>query len=178
MENAFRSIIKYPNSGMDSLLHPIPFRSIPFRSISLRSIMFHQSKQSLKCSVLIRVYEGERARASDNYLLGSFGTPCLPCPRGQPLEVCFSIDENGILTVTAKEISTDNMNVITITNGKERLSTLEIEKMIKEAEKYHVEDMQFVRKANVMSALDSCVYNMKNTLKKKVVNLMLFPSRK
>ncbi|AES79994.1 hypothetical protein MTR_7g075560 [Medicago truncatula] len=48
MENAFRSIIKYPNSGMDSLLHPIPFRSIPFRSIPLRSIMFHQSKQSLK----------------------------------------------------------------------------------------------------------------------------------
>ncbi|KEH42371.1 heat shock 70 kDa protein [Medicago truncatula] len=170
MENAFRSIIKYPNSGMDSLLHPIPFRTS--KVLSTKVLWDNQ------CSVLIRVYEGERARASDNYLLGSFGTPCLPCPRGQPLEVCFSIDENGILTVTAKEISTDNMNVITITNGKERLSTLEIEKMIKEAEKYHVEDMQFVRKANVMSALDSCVYNMKNTLKKKVVNLMLFPSRK
>jgi heat shock 70kDa protein 1/2/6/8 len=64
------------------------------------------------------------------------------------------------------------MNAIAITNDKERLSTLEIEKMIKEAEKYHVEDMQFLRKAKVMSALDSCVYNMKNTLK-KVVNLML-----
>jgi len=55
-----------------------------------------------QCSVLIRVYEGERARACDNNLRGSFGIPCLPCPRGQPLEVCFSIDENGILTVTAK----------------------------------------------------------------------------
>ena len=51
----------------------------------------------------------------------------------------------------------------------------EIEKMIKEAAKYHVEDMIFLRKAKVMSALDSCVYNMKNALKKKDVNLMLSP---
>jgi len=53
------------------------------------------------------------------------------------------------------------MNAITITNDKERLSMLEIEKMIKEAEKYYVEDMQFLRKAKVMSALDSFVYNMR-----------------
>ena len=123
--------------------------------------------------VYFNVYEGERARASDNNLLGSFSLAYVP--RGQPLDVCFSIDENGILTVTAKDISTGNMNAITITNDKEKMSMLEIEKMIKEAEKYHVEDMKFLRKAKVMSALDSCVYNMKNTLRKKDVNLILSP---
>jgi len=108
-------------------------------------------------------------RANDNNLLGSFGLRCLPAPRGHPLEACFSIDENGILTVTAREISTGNMNAITITNDKERLSMFDIEKMIKEAEKYHVEDMQFLRRAKVMCALDSCVYNMKNALKKTLI---------
>ncbi|MCI22525.1 heat-shock protein, partial [Trifolium medium] len=91
---------------------------------------------------------GERARAPDNNLLGSFVLSCRPnAPRGTPLDVCFSINENGILTVSAKEISTGNMNEITITNDKERLKTLEIKKMIEEAEKYHVEDMKFLRKA-------------------------------
>ncbi|RHN59366.1 putative Heat shock protein 70 family [Medicago truncatula] len=128
-----------------------------------------------QCIVDFPVYEGERPRATDNNLLGSFRLHCLPAPRGHPLEACFSIDENGILTVTAREISTGNMNAITITNDKERLSMFDIEKMIKEAAKYHVEDMQFLRRAKVMCALDSCVYNMKNALKKNNVNLILTP---
>ena len=112
--------------------------------------------------VFIPVYEGERPRATDNNLLGSFTLPCIPGPRGKPCEVCFSIDENGILTVTAREISTGNMNAITITNNKDRLSMFDIEKMTKEAEKYCVEDIQFLIRAKVMCALDSCVYSMKN----------------
>nr|AII99891.1 heat shock protein [Cicer arietinum] len=128
------------------------------------------------CSVSIEVYEGERAKASDNNLLGLFILSCLPgAPRGQPLEVCFSIDENGILTVSAKEISTGNTNEITISNDKERLSTLEIQKLIEEAESFHVEDKKFLCKAKVMNALDYCVYNMKNALKKRDVNLKLSP---
>ncbi|KAK2414299.1 heat shock cognate 70 kDa protein [Trifolium repens] len=129
-----------------------------------------------QCSAFIKVYEGERARAADNNLLGSFSLSCLPgAPRGHPLEVCFAIDENGILTVSAKEISSANMNEITISNDKERLSTFEIKKMIEEAETYHVEDKKFLRKAEVISALDSCVYNIKNALKKKDVYSMLTP---
>jgi L1 cell adhesion molecule like protein len=67
------------------------------------------------------------------------------------------------------------MNEITISNDKERLSTFEIKKMIEEAETYHVEDKKFLRKAEVISALDSCVYNIKNALKKKDVYSMLTP---
>ncbi|RHN44847.1 putative Heat shock protein 70 family [Medicago truncatula] len=124
--------------------------------------------------VSIRVYEGERARALDNNLLGSFKLSCRPgAPRGTPLEVCFSINENGILTVSAKEISSGNMNQITINNEKERLSTFEINKMIEEAERYRMEDKEFLRKAKVMNDLDYCVYKVKNALKKKDVNLNL-----
>jgi L1 cell adhesion molecule like protein len=128
------------------------------------------------CEVSINVFEGERAKARDNNHLGFFWLSCPPgTPRGQPLEVCFAIDENGILTVSAKEISSGNMNEITVTNDKERLSAFEIRKMIEEAERYQEEDQKFLRKAKVMSGLDLCIYKIKNALKKNDVNLKLSP---
>merc|ERR1712070_1242375 len=73
--------------------------------------------------VLIQVFEGERAMTKDNNTLGKFqleGIP--PMPRGQPqIDVCFDIDANGILNVSAIEKSTGKENKITITNDKGRL---------------------------------------------------------
>ncbi|KAJ1443174.1 Heat shock protein 70 family [Sesbania bispinosa] len=120
-------------------------------------------------SVLTEVYEGERARASDNNLLGFFrlsGIP--PVPRGHPHHLCFVIDKNGILTVSAKDKTTGNSNEITITNDRERLSTVEIERLIQEAENYQAEDKKFLRKANAMNALDDYVYKMRNAFKKDI----------
>ncbi|XP_071572901.1 heat shock 70 kDa protein cognate 4-like [Temnothorax nylanderi] len=79
--------------------------------------------------VLIQVYEGERAIAKDNNILGKFeltGIP--PAPRGEPqIEVTFDININGILNVSAIEKSTGKENKITITNDKGRLSKEDIE---------------------------------------------------
>jgi len=123
-------------------------------------------------SVQCKVYEGDRARASDNNLLGFFDLLCVPgAPRGHPLEICFTIDENGILTVSEKEISTGNTNEIMITNDKERLSADEIKKLIQEAEQYRLEDEKFLRKAKVMNSLDDCVYKLRNALKNKDIKL-------
>ncbi|MCH91585.1 heat-shock protein, partial [Trifolium medium] len=97
--------------------------------------------------VSIEVYEGERASVADNNLLGSFILSCPGVPRGTPLEVCFTIDENGILTVSAMEKSSGNTNEITITNDKEKLSREEIKKLIQEAREYRAEDERFLRKA-------------------------------
>merc|ERR1719263_815927 len=70
--------------------------------------------------VLIQVFEGERSRTKDNNLLGKFelsGIP--PAPRGVPqINVCFDIDANGILNVSAEDKSTGQKNKITITNDK------------------------------------------------------------
>ena len=70
-------------------------------------------------SVEIKVYQGERAMARDNRLLGVFqlvGIP--PAPRGIPqIEVTFDIDANGILNVTAKDKATNNEQKITITSS-------------------------------------------------------------
>ncbi|MCI02900.1 heat-shock protein [Trifolium medium] len=125
-------------------------------------------------SALIRVYEGERTRASDNNLLGYFRLSGLPSAlRGHPIEVCFAVDENGILTVAAKEVSTGNTNEIIITNYRERLSAEEIKKLIQEAENYRAEDEKFQQMAQVKNALDLCVYKIETALKKQNIKLKL-----
>ncbi|XP_024388916.1 heat shock cognate 70 kDa protein [Physcomitrium patens] len=117
--------------------------------------------------VLIQVYEGERARTRDNNLLGKFelsGIP--PAPRGVPqITVCFDIDANGILNVSAEDKTTGQKNKITITNDKGRLSKDEIEKMVQEAEKYKSEDEDHKKKIESKNGLENYAYNMRNTIK-------------
>ncbi|KAL2329565.1 hypothetical protein Fmac_017146 [Flemingia macrophylla] len=121
--------------------------------------------------VKIRVYEGERARADDNNFLGSFNLYGLPAPRHHPFDVCFSIDENGILCVSAEEETTGNRNQITITNDQGRLSANEIRRMIHEAEKYSDDDKKFHKKAKMMIPLDHYVYKF-NALKDNISSVI------
>uniref|UniRef100_A0A6N2NCH5 Uncharacterized protein n=1 Tax=Salix viminalis TaxID=40686 RepID=A0A6N2NCH5_SALVM len=117
--------------------------------------------------VLIQVYEGERTRTRDNNLLGKFelsGIP--PAPRGVPqITVCFDIDANGILNVSAEDKTTGQKNKITITNDKGRLSKDDIEKMVQEAEKFKSEDEEHKKKVEAKNALENYAYNMRNTVK-------------
>ena len=136
-------------------------------SIPVKKTQTYLTTEDNQDSAVIIVYEGERARASDNNLLGSFNLWLPAAPRGLPLEVCFDINENGILFVSASEKSTGNRTEIPITNDKERLSSQQIKEMTKEAEKYRLEDEKFLRKANVMNGLEHCIYKLKNTLKRK-----------
>ncbi|XP_058199000.1 heat shock cognate 70 kDa protein 2-like [Rhododendron vialii] len=117
-------------------------------------------------AALFNVYEGERTQAGDNNILGKFtlsGIP--PAPRGvQKIGVCFDIDANGILNVSAVDKGTGQKNKITITNYKGRLSKEEIEKMVQEAEKYKFEDEEHKKKVGAKIALENYAYNMKNTI--------------
>ncbi|PPS01909.1 hypothetical protein GOBAR_AA18764 [Gossypium barbadense] len=125
--------------------------------------------------VLIQVYEGERTRTRDNNLLGKFelsGIP--PAPRGVPqITVCFDIDANGILNVSAEDKTTGQKNKITITNDKGRLSKEEIEKMVQEAEKYKSEDEEHKKKVEAKNALENYAYNMRNTVKDEKISAKL-----
>ncbi|XP_048515910.1 heat shock 70 kDa protein cognate 4-like isoform X1 [Athalia rosae] len=117
-------------------------------------------------SVLIQVYEGERAMTKDNNLLGKFelsGIP--PAPRGVPqIEVTFDIDANGILNVSAIEKSTNKENRITITNDKGRLSREDIERMVNEAERFRSEDENHRERITAKNNLESYCFNMKATV--------------
>ncbi|XP_045463275.1 heat shock-related 70 kDa protein 2-like isoform X1 [Harmonia axyridis] len=116
--------------------------------------------------VLIQVYEGERSMTKDNNLLGKFeliGIP--PAPRGIPqIEVTFDIDANGILNVSAIEAATGRKNTITIKNDKGRLTTGQIEGMVKEAEKYRAQDEKLRAQVAAKNELETYVYQIKNML--------------
>ena len=86
-------------------------------------------------AVDIMVYQGERPMAHDNKLLGHFQlTGIKPARRGQPrIEVTFSIDVNGIVKVTAKDLDTQKSQDITISDSN-GLSKEDIDRMVREAE--------------------------------------------
>jgi molecular chaperone DnaK len=117
-------------------------------------------------SVEIKVYQGERAMAKDNRLLGVFqlvGIP--PAPRGIPqVEVTFDIDANGILNVTAKDRATNNEQKITITSSS-GLSKDEVDKMAKDAEAHSADDRKQRDTIDARNRGDAMVYNVEKMLR-------------
>jgi len=110
--------------------------------------------------------QGERAMSYDNVTLGRFnlvGIP--PAPRGIPqIEVTFDIDANGILHVTAKDHGTGKEQKMTIT-APLKMSSDDIDRKIKDAEKYAEEDKQRKEKVELLNQADTLVYTTEKTLK-------------
>ena len=116
--------------------------------------------------VLIQVFEGERPLTKDNHSLGTFNLENIPpAPRGVPqIEVTFDIDSNGILNVSAQDKSTGNVKSITITNDKGRLSKDEVERLIREAEKFKDQDELVKKRVEAKNGLEQFVYSVKHTV--------------
>lgn len=116
--------------------------------------------------VIIQVFEGERTMTKDNHLLGKFtldGIP--PAPRGRPqIEVTFEINADGILQVTAEEKSTGIKEKIVITNDQNRLKADDIDRMVRDAEKYAEEDKKNKERIDSRSELESGAYGLKQEL--------------
>ncbi len=116
-------------------------------------------------SVDIIVVQGERPLAKDNIQLGRFdlvGIP--PARRGLPqIEVTFDIDSNGILHVTAKDKGTGKQQSIDIV-APHKMSKEDIDKSVKDAEKYAEEDKKIKENIETRNAAESLVYTAENTL--------------
>ncbi|RYR43432.1 hypothetical protein Ahy_A08g039855 isoform A [Arachis hypogaea] len=116
-------------------------------------------------TVCVDVYEGERLRASENNMLGLFSFDVPPAPRGFPIYICFDVNEDGILSVSAEEKLTGKKQEITINNGTGRFSAKEVAKMIEEAEMLKDEDEKYKERVKAKNALDECVYKVKKAIK-------------
>jgi len=116
-------------------------------------------------SVEIHVLQGEREMSRDNRTLGKFhlvGIP--PAPRGVPqIEVTFDIDANGIVNVSAKDLATAKEQAITIT-ASSGLNKDDIDKMVKDSERYSEEDKKRRADIEVRNQADSLVYNTEKML--------------
>jgi len=117
-------------------------------------------------AVTIRVLQGERQMANDNVELGRFdlvGIP--PAPRGIPqIEVTFDIDQNGIVHVNAKDLGTGKEQSIKISAPK-KLSEAEIEKMVKDAERFAEEDKKRKESVETKNQADTLIYSTEKALK-------------
>ena len=116
-------------------------------------------------AVEIHIVQGERDMAPDNVSLGRFQlTGLMPAPRGVPqIEVSFDIDANGILNVSAKDLGTGKEQKITITSSK-KLSKDEIEKSVKEAERFSEDDKKRREKIETINQADTLIYTTEKTL--------------
>jgi len=116
-------------------------------------------------SVEVHVLQGEREMAAYNKTLGRFildGIP--PAPRGVPqIEVTFDIDANGIVNVSAKDLGTGKEQKIAIT-ASTNMSKDEIERAVKEAEKYAAEDKRRREEADARNHADQMIYQCEKTL--------------
>jgi heat shock protein 1/8 len=124
-------------------------------------------------TVSIQVYEGERAKAQDNNLLGKFdlnGIP--PAPRGAPqISVTFDIDADGILNVSAEDKASGKSEKIVITNDKGRLSKDDIERMCNDADKYKEEDEAYLKKVQSLNQFEATVYSARSRVEDETCTL-------
>ncbi len=118
--------------------------------------------------VEIVVVQGERPMARDNKILGTFildGIP--PAPRGVPqIEVTFDIDADGILHVSARDKATGREQRITIT-ASSGLTKEEVERMVKEAERYAAEDRRRKEEVEARNNADSAIYAAEKVLREQ-----------
>ncbi|NLE37791.1 MAG: molecular chaperone DnaK [Pirellulaceae bacterium] len=117
-------------------------------------------------AVTVKVYQGEREMAADNRLLGQFNLEGLPpAPRGIPqIEVCFDIDANGIVNVSAKDLGTGKEQKIRIEQSA-GLSDEKIESMRKDAEAHAAEDKKKRTLAELRNQADSMCFQLEKLIK-------------
>ncbi len=119
-------------------------------------------------AVDISVYQGERPMATDNKLLGHFQlTGIKPARRGEPrIEVTFSIDVNGIVNVSAKDLDTQKEQNITI-SGSSGLSKADIDRMVREAEENREADERRKEEVELKNKAESYINDIDNALREK-----------
>lgn len=117
-------------------------------------------------AVDIRVLQGERSMANDNKELGRFQLDGIaPAPRGIPqIEVTFDIDANGIVNVKAIDKGTGKEQSVTITSST-NLSDDDIDKAVKDAEKYAEEDKKRKDLVDAKNEADQMIFASEKALK-------------
>ncbi|KAK9763371.1 Heat shock protein ssb1 [Basidiobolus ranarum] len=138
-------------------------RNTPIPTIKKKTFTTTHDNQT---TVEFPIYEGERPMTKDNNLLGNFqlgGLP--PAPRGTPeLECTFDLNADGILKVTAEEKTSGRKANITISNSSGRLSAADIERMVKDAEKFKDEDKKSEARVQAKQEFESYIYQTESSL--------------
>jgi len=122
----------------------------------------YQTSLPNQTAIGFRVYQGERAKSTDNHYLGLFSVCDIPpLPKGEAkVDVTFDLDSNCILKVTALSKSTNKTTHHTVTSETGRLSTKEINRMVNDAKKFKAEDDRHKKRFAAMNSLETYSYEM------------------
>ena len=128
-------------------------------TLPIRKSQIFTTASSFQSSVDVHVLQGERPMASQNKELGRFQLTGIRCaPRGVPqIEVTFSIDANGIVNVSAKDLDTGKAQQITIT-ATSNMSQAEIDRAVRDAQQYAAEDERLRAEATVRDRCEQLLY--------------------
>ena len=134
-------------------------------TIPVKKSQVYSTAADGQTSVEIHVLQGERDQASQNTTLGRFSLDGIaPAPRGVPqIEVTFDIDANGIVNVTAKDKGTGKEQHITITSST-NMSKEDIEKAVKEAEKFAEEDKKFKEAVEAKNNAENMIFQIEKSM--------------
>ncbi len=134
-------------------------------TIPVKKSQIYSTAADGQTSVEIHVLQGEREMASGNTTLGRFVLDGIaPAPRGVPqIEVTFDIDANGIVNVSAQDKGTGKEQHITITSSS-NMSKDDIDRAVKDAEKYAEEDKKFKENIDVKNTAESLIYQSEKAL--------------
>lgn len=121
--------------------------------------------------VKISVYEGERRLTKNNNLLGNFElSGIVKAPRGAPrIDINFTIDESGILSITAKDRTTKSENSLIVTNETSKLTSEDIKRMIEEAEILYEEDKKAAELIEERNRLENLCYQIETNKKANIM---------
>ena len=134
-------------------------------TIPVKKSQVYSTAADNQTSVEIHVLQGEREMAAGNTTLGRFILDGIPAaPRGVPqIEVTFDIDANGIVNVTAKDMGTGKEQHITITSST-NMSKEDIEKAVKDAEKFAAEDKAQKEAVDTKNQAESLIFQSEKAL--------------
>ena len=136
-------------------------------TIPIQRSQIFTTAASFQTAVDVHVLQGERPIASQNKELGRFRLDGIRrAMRGVPqIEVTFSIDANGIVNVSAKDLGTGRQQNITITSSS-NMSREEINRAIRDAEVYAAEDAKRKEEAEMQNRVDNLIYQAETVMKK------------
>ena len=136
-------------------------------TIPIQRSQIFTTAASFQTAVDVHVLQGERPIASQNKELGRFRLDGIRrAMRGVPqIEVTFSIDANGIVNVSAKDLGTGRQQNITITSSS-NMSREEINRAIRDAEVYAAEDAKRKEEAEMQNRVDNLIYQAEAVMKK------------
>ena len=136
-------------------------------TIPIQRSQIFTTAASFQTAVDVHVLQGERPIASQNRELGRFRLDGIRrALRGVPqIEVTFSIDANGIVNVSARDLGTGRQQNITITSSS-NMSQDEINHAIRDAETYAAEDAKRKEEAEMQNRVDNLIYQAESVMKK------------